>query len=48
MSLHGPNAVDIEDLGELCGFYEGFSSKVDSFQMPKGIYTLEDLREFGR
>ena len=39
--------ADIEDRGELCGFYEGFVEKSDTFQMPKGVYTLEDLRDFG-
>jgi DNA excision repair protein ERCC-2 len=38
---------DIEDLGELCGYYEGFMSKAETFAMPKGVYTLEDLRAFG-
>lgn len=40
--------VDIEDIGGLCSFYEGFTSKQDTFQMPKGIYTLDDLRTFGK
>lgn len=31
MSMHGPEAVDIEDLGELCSFYEGFMGRPDSF-----------------
>lgn len=44
----GAGVVDIEDLGNLCGYYEGFMSKQDSFQMPRGIYTLDDLRAFGK
>ena len=39
--------TDIEDIGELCSFYEGFTAKQDKFAMPKGIYTLDDLRTFG-
>lgn len=40
--------TDIEDIGELCSFYEGFTAKQDKFAMPKGIYTLDDLRTFGK
>ncbi len=40
--------TDIEDIAELCSFYEGFSAKQDKFSMPKGIYTLDDLRIFGK
>lgn len=40
--------VDIEDIGDLCSFYEGFVGKADSFKMPRGIFTLEDLRDFGK
>jgi DNA excision repair protein ERCC-2 len=40
--------TDIEDIAELCSFYEGFSAKQDTFAMPKGIYTLDDLRAFGK
>jgi DNA excision repair protein ERCC-2 len=40
--------VDIEDIGELCSYYEGFTAKQDKFAMPKGIYTLDDLRNFGK
>lgn len=37
--------VDIEDLDKnLCGYYETFWNKIDGMSMPKGIYTLEDLR----
>ena len=39
---------DIEDLGELCSFFEGFQQKSGSLVMPSGIYTLEDLRKFGK
>jgi DEAD_2 len=46
--MHGPEVTDIEDLGELCSFYEGFSSRQDSFRMPNGVFTLDDLREFGK
>ena len=44
------NVIDIEDADksfELCNFYENFWNKVDSFALPKGVYTLDDLREFG-
>ena len=43
--------VDIEDLHksmQLCSFYETFWNKADSFTMPKGVYTLDDLRAFGK
>jgi DNA excision repair protein ERCC-2 len=40
--------VDIEEIGQLCSFYEGFQSKSDSFMIPKGVYTLDDLKDFGR
>jgi len=39
---------DIEDIGELCGYYEGFMDRAGSFKMPSGIYTLDDLRKFGK
>lgn len=45
------NLVDIEDADksfELCNYYETFWAKSDSFKLPKGVYTLEDLREFGK
>ena len=48
MSMGKEKVVDIEDLGELCMFYEGFVEKEDTFKMPKGIYTLDDLREYGK
>jgi DNA excision repair protein ERCC-2 len=41
-------AIDIEDIGELCGYYEGFMDRAGSFKMPSGIYTLDDLRKFGK
>ena len=47
MSMKKEPVVDIEDLGELCSFYEGFMGRSEAFQMPKGIYTLDDLRDFG-
>ena len=40
--------TDIEDIAELCSFYEGFSAKQDTFAMPKGIYTLDDLKTFAK
>ena len=40
--------LDIEDLGEACHFYEGFAKRADSFRMPSGVYTLDDLRAFGK
>lgn len=42
---------DIEDLHKnmkLCAYYETFWNKADQFTMPKGVYTLEDLRAFGK
>ena len=46
-SLKPQKVVDIEDLG-LCGYYEEFMEKQETFKMPHGIYTLDDLREFGK
>jgi len=41
--------TDIEEIDKnLCFYYEGFWEKIDSYQLPKGIYTLEDLREYGK
>jgi DNA excision repair protein ERCC-2 len=41
--------ADIEDLDKnLCGFYEGFFNRADSYAMPKGVFTLDDLKELGR
>jgi DNA excision repair protein ERCC-2 len=40
--------VDVEEIHELCSFYENFWDKVEGLSMPKGVYTLEDLREFGK
>lgn len=41
--------VDIEDLDKnLCSYYEGFYNKADSYNMPKGVFTLDDLKELGR
>lgn len=36
--------TDIEDIGNLCQFYEKFYSNIEGMQLPKEIYTLEDLR----
>jgi len=29
-------------------FYENFWNKADKFQMPKGVYTLDDLKSIGK
>lgn len=44
----GKKAVaDIEDLGR-CSFYDNFEEKSDTFSFPKGIYTLDDLKQLGK
>ena len=43
--------TDIEDLHKnmkVCQFYETFQKKAPTFRFPSGVYTLEDLRDFGR
>ena len=43
------NVVDIEDIGtQLCSFYENFQGKAMDMKIPSGVYTLEDMREYGR
>lgn len=34
--------------GELCEFFEGYSANGSDAAMPDGIYSLDDLKEFGR
>lgn len=41
---------DIENIGsdsDLCKYYEGYMKSTDDILLNKGIYTLEDLKEFG-
>lgn len=41
---------DLEDIGsdsDLCRYYEGYMRTTDDILLNKGIYTLEDLKEFG-
>ena len=40
---------DMEDLAEesRCSFYENFQERADTFKFPRGIYTLDDLKELG-
>ena len=40
--------ADIEELGELCSFYETFWNKSEGHKIPNGVYTLEDLKEYGK
>jgi len=41
--------TDIEDIDKnLCRFYEGFWKNLESFKVPKGVYTLDDLKELGQ
>ena len=39
--------MDIEDLGR-CSFYDKFEERSDTYNFPKGIYTLEDLKQLGK
>lgn len=39
--------TDIEDAGR-CSYFDNFNAKVDQFNFPKGVYTLDDLKELGR
>jgi hypothetical protein len=44
------NGIDIENIGkdsDLCKYYEGYMNKQDDILLEKGIYTLDDLKEFG-
>lgn len=34
--------------GQLCEFFEGYSANGSDAAMPDGIYSLDDLKEFGR
>ncbi|CAM9956964.1 unnamed protein product [Ectocarpus sp. 6 AP-2014] len=34
--------------GELCEFFEGYSANGSDAAMPNGIYSLDDLKEFGK
>lgn len=40
--------VDIEDLGDVCSFYEKFWNGIEGMQMPKEVYTLDDLKDYGK
>lgn len=33
---------------ELCEFFEGYAANGSDAAMPDGIYSLDDLKEFGR
>jgi len=39
--------TDIEDLGR-CSFYDTYEERADTFNFPKGIYTLDDLKQLGK
>lgn len=34
--------------GELCEFFEGYAANGNDAAMPPGIYSLDDLKQFGR
>eukprot|EP01016_Furgasonia_blochmanni_P002677 TRINITY_DN11043_c0_g1_i2.p1 TRINITY_DN11043_c0_g1~~TRINITY_DN11043_c0_g1_i2.p1 ORF type:complete len:831 (+),score=146.97 TRINITY_DN11043_c0_g1_i2:59-2551(+) len=34
--------------GALCTFYEGFQDNLENLQIDQGVFTLEDLKDFGR
>ena len=34
-------------MGERCSFYDSFEERQDTFRFPKGIYTLDDLKQLG-
>lgn len=38
---------DVPDI-EVCGFFEGHSAAGNDAVLPPGVYTLHDLRQFGR
>ena len=44
--------MDIEDLSKIdierCSFYDNFEERSDSFKFPKGIFTLDDLKQLGK
>jgi DNA excision repair protein ERCC-2 len=40
-------AATVPDI-ELCGFYETHENAGDDALLPPGVYTLQDLRQFGR
>ena len=40
--------VDIEEIGNLCSFYEKFWNGIEGMQLPKEVYTLDDLRDYGK
>ena len=46
--MQNKEVIDIEDLGTFCQYYENFMDKQDRYQMPRGIFTLDDLRELGK
>lgn len=46
-SAEAPAVRDIEDV-EVCGFFEGHSAAGNDAVLPPGVYTLHDLRQFGR
>lgn len=37
-----------EEQGPKCDFFENYFDGKDSMHMPEGVYTLEDLRNYGR
>jgi len=42
-----PDIEDISPQFDLCKYYEGYMKSTDDILLNKGIYTLEDLKEFG-
>lgn len=42
MHQQDPDSVDV------CSYYEGFDARGREMQLPAGIYSLDDLREFGK
>lgn len=43
----GDAAPEVPDI-EVCGFFEGHSAAGNDAVLPPGVYTLHDLRQFGR
>lgn len=42
-----PDIEDIKPDSDLWKYYEGYMKKTDDILLTKGIYTLEDLKEYG-
>lgn len=43
----GDAAPEVPDI-EVCGFFEGHSAAGNDAVLPPGVYTLHDLRQYGR